>query len=132
MLPSHPHPNLTPPPRCSRAEGVLEEEDSARDVLVVQRNRQTVRAHEPRTGEEKWNFSVSLHDLALHPHQGVCEEEEGEVAVGEEEWSIKTVVSEGVVCAVDREEEGQVRWRRKFEAPIVDAWRVRGGGITQV
>ena len=103
---------------------------------MVQRNTQTVRAHEARNGEEKWNFSVSLHDLAFHPGQQLCDDDEvDELEVAEEEednFRIKTVVPEGVVCAVDREKQEQIKWRRKFQSPIVDAWRVNGKGLQQV
>lgn len=40
---------------CEKAS---ESDDTMDDVLVVQRETQTVRALEPRTGMEKWNFSV--------------------------------------------------------------------------
>ena len=107
-----------------------------KDILVVQRNTQTVRAHEARNGEEKWNFSVSLHDLAFHPGQELCDDEVDELEVAEEEeednFRIKTVVPEGVVCAVDRDKQEQIKWRRKFQSPIVDAWRINGKGLQQV
>ena len=41
-------------------------DDNMDDVLVVQRETQTVRAVEPRTGQEKWNFSVSQHHLEFN------------------------------------------------------------------
>ena len=118
----------------------MEAGDDLKDILVVQRNTQTVRAHEARNGEEKWNFSVSLHDLAFHPGRELCDEEVDEmednsVEEGEDEedsFSIKTVVPEGVVCAVHREKQEQIQWRRKFQSPIVDAWRVNGKGLQQV
>ena len=56
--------------------------------------------------------------------------EEGEDE--EDSFSIKTVVPEGVVCAVHREKQEQIQWRRKFQSPIVDAWRVNGKGLQQV
>ena len=119
---------------------MVEAGDDLKDILVVQRNTQTVRAHEARNGEEKWNFSVSLHDLAFHPGRELCDEEDIEmednsVEEGEDEedsFSIKTVVPEGVVCAVHREKQEQIQWRRKFQSPIVDAWRVNGKGLQQV
>ena len=52
---------------------------------MVQRNTQTVRAHEARNGEEKWNFSVSLHDLAFHPGQELCDDEVDDLEVADEE-----------------------------------------------
>ena len=42
---------------CEKLDG--EEGESLDDVIVVQRETQTVRAVEPRSGQEKWNFSVS-------------------------------------------------------------------------
>ncbi|XP_037071129.1 eukaryotic translation initiation factor 2-alpha kinase 3-like [Pollicipes pollicipes] len=39
--------------------------DAQQDVLVLRQHTQTVRAVEPRSGEERWNFSVSRHELAL-------------------------------------------------------------------
>ena len=44
-----------------------EPDDQMEDVLVIQRESQTVRAVEPRTGSEKWNFSVSQHHVQFHP-----------------------------------------------------------------
>ena len=117
---------------------MVEAGDDLKDILVVQRNTQTVRAHEARNGEEKWNFSVSLHDLAFHPGRELCDDEidELESNAGDEEeednFSIKTVVPEGVICAVDKEKQDQIKWRRKFQSPIVDAWRITGKGLKQV
>ena len=121
--------------QCSKYSA--EAEDQLKDILVVQRNTQTVKAHEPRTGAEKWNFSVSLHDIDYHPGQDLCEdvevEEGGEQEEEEEDdFYIKTVVPEGVICAVDSGNQEKIKWRRKFQSPIVDAWRIRGGGIQQV
>jgi len=47
------------------------------DVLVVQRETQTVRAVEPRTGQEKWNFSVSQHNLELS--SSLCHQQEQDI-----------------------------------------------------
>lgn len=110
-------------------------ESVLKDVLVVQRNTQIVKAHEPRTGEEKWNFSVSLHDVDYHPGMELCENVEVkdvEDLQEEVEVNLKTVVPEGVVCAVDNTDKQLIKWRRKFQSPIVDAWRISGGKIVQV
>jgi len=106
-----------------------------KDIIVVQRNTQTVKAHEPRTGEEKWNFSVSLHDVDYHPGQDLCEDVEVELldnSEEEEDFDLKTVVPEGVICAVDNNNGDLIRWKRKFETPIVDAWKIRAGKIHKV
>ena len=40
---------------------------------------------------------------------------------------MKAVVSEGLLCSMERGAPDEVDWRRKFEAPIVHAWRIRNG-----
>ena len=40
---------------------------------------------------------------------------------------MKAVVSEGLLCSMDRTAPDEVDWRRKFDAPIVHAWRIRNG-----
>jgi hypothetical protein len=66
-------------------------------MLVVQRNTQTVRAHVPRTGEQKWNFSVSLHDVAFHPALDPCQPLDEEDRQGVLVDDLSEVVAEDVV-----------------------------------
>lgn len=108
--------------------------DTLKDVLVVQRKTQTVKAHSPRTGDIKWNFSVSLHDVKLVPGQDLCKDVETETAEEDEKeiFNLKTVVPDGVVCAVDQENDDQIKWRRKFQSPIVDVWEINGRDISQL
>ncbi|XP_075873524.1 eukaryotic translation initiation factor 2-alpha kinase 3, partial [Nelusetta ayraudi] len=49
---------------CSRRD---EEELEAEDVLLLQRTQKTVRAIRPRSGLEKWNFSVGNFELKFLP-----------------------------------------------------------------
>ena len=42
------------------------------------------------------------------------------------------MVSEGVICSVDRSRPDVVRWKRQFDAPIVHAWRVVRGKLVKV
>ena len=44
-----------------------EQNDDFEDIIIVKRETQVVRAVEPRTGSEKWNFSVSTHDVTYKP-----------------------------------------------------------------
>ncbi len=36
------------------------------------------RAHAPKTGEQKWNFSVSLHDVSFYPGNDPCDKNDTE------------------------------------------------------
>lgn len=142
---------------CSMNECThFQEQEPTKDMLVVQRNTQTVRAHVPRTGEQKWNFSVSLHDVSFHPapedpcgeppHAGDGSDDDSEEAINDDLTTVrgggsgvahedvlllKAVVPEGLICGTD--EQGElVRWRRKFPSPIVDVWRLRHGRLERV
>lgn len=42
-------------------------DDDLDDIIIVKRETQVVRAVEPKSGSEKWNFSVSTHHLTFQP-----------------------------------------------------------------
>ena len=126
---------------CSMNECThFQAESSSQDMLVVQRNTQTVRAHVPRTGEQKWNFSVSLHDVAYHPAEDPCDavidndDDDHREAIaetaGEDDFLLKAIVPDGLICATDAQD--LIKWRRKFPSPIVDVWRLRQGRLERV
>ena len=97
-------------------EGYIEQE-----VLIVQRYQQTVRAIEPHTGIERWNFSVGQHDLLLVSHSDVyCQDK---VAAHTLDIEIKVTVPDGLVWAVNRNNPKAKLWQYKFDAPIVTIWR---------
>ena len=107
----------------------LSSPDTLKDVLVVQRVVQTVKAHVPRSGENKWNFSVSLHDVNLYPGVDLCEELDNMEDLDNEtvdDIQLKAVVPEGILCASDSSKTEEILWRRKFQTPLVDVWRIRG------
>ena len=108
--------------------------EKLKDVIVVQRVVQTVRAHVPRTGENKWNFSVSLHDINLYPGVNLCEDVDLEETDNDtvDDIQLKAVVPEGILCASDKEQTEEIIWRRKFQSPLVDVWRIRGGSLEHI
>ncbi|XP_076374643.1 eukaryotic translation initiation factor 2-alpha kinase [Megalopta genalis] len=91
------------------------------DVLVVQRFQQTVRAVEPRTGYERWNFSVGQHELVLVPNSDTYCQNEVEAHIRDIE--IKVVVPDGLIWAINRNNPKVILWQYKFESPIVTIWR---------
>ena len=52
---------------CFLGEALSSKETDLEDIVIVKRETQVVRAIEPRTGSEKWNFSVSTHHLTFQP-----------------------------------------------------------------
>ena len=113
-------------------------DESMDDVVVVKRETQTVRAVEPRTGQEKWNFSVSQHaiDLQLGLEE-LCDDDadEGINATDDDddvEEVMKAVVSDGLLCSMNADRPDRVDWSRKFSAPIVHAWRLKNGRAVKI
>ncbi|KAK5857778.1 hypothetical protein PBY51_010998 [Eleginops maclovinus] len=135
-----------------------EEEMVSEDVLLLQRTQKTVRAIRPRSGMEKWNFSVGNFELKLLPDtQSGMNFLEREVASGEWRESqrvisddpkerestenqenknldllIKVSVPDWKVMAFSTEADGQLVWERQFCTPIASAWLVGGGKVTPI
>ncbi|XP_019116198.1 eukaryotic translation initiation factor 2-alpha kinase 3 [Larimichthys crocea] len=143
---------------CSRwGDDELEPED----MLLLQRTQKTVRAIRPRSGMEKWNFSVGNFELKLVPEMpSGINFLEGEVANGEA-WResqrvitdepketeqmenepnqnqhldlvIKVSVPDWKVMAFSTDPDGQLVWERQFCTPIASAWLVGGGKVTPI
>ncbi|XP_030628507.1 eukaryotic translation initiation factor 2-alpha kinase 3 [Chanos chanos] len=67
-----------------------EEESEPEDVLLLQRTQKTVRAVRPRSGFEKWNFSVGNFELKFVPEtQSNMNFLEGETASGGTRYDVK-------------------------------------------
>lgn len=95
------------------------------DILVIQRLGQIVRAVEPRTGSERWNFSVAQHDLKL------LSECHGQSPT-QINYELKVIVPEGLICAVDIKDSSKVLWKHKFDSPIVNAWQIQKGKLNDI
>lgn len=113
---------------CDNLTENIEDEVSG-DIVIVQRQTQTVRAVEPRSGIERWNFSVGQHDVKMSPmdstncHSNVDDEKEDSDVV------LKVIVPEGLVCALNKNQGGQIVWSHKFNSPVVSAWRLDQGKL---
>lgn len=128
------------PPRRSADQTIDDREHDplTDDIVVVRRETQTVRAVEPRTGGERWNFSVGHHELELlKPFDcrqptttptrlvdDVDADDDGTDALADLE--LRVLVPDGTVCAVHASDPTVVVWQHKFGHPIVNAWRVNG------
>uniref|UniRef100_A0A1A8I4G3 Eukaryotic translation initiation factor 2-alpha kinase 3 n=2 Tax=Nothobranchius kuhntae TaxID=321403 RepID=A0A1A8I4G3_NOTKU len=141
---------------CTRWE---DNEVEAEDVLLLQRTQKTVRAIRPRSGMEKWNFSVGSFELKFIPEkQSQVNFLEGEL-VSDDNWRenqrvivdepkeqrdskqnqnqhldlvIKVSVPDWKVMAFSAEPSGQLVWEHQFCTPIASAWLVGGGKVTPI
>ncbi|XP_059472098.1 eukaryotic translation initiation factor 2-alpha kinase [Neocloeon triangulifer] len=105
-------------------------QESDGHVLVVQRQTQTIRALEPRTGYERWNFSVAQHDVKLlNDPNSECHDKE---RIKDEDLIIKVIVPDGLVCALNKKNPSQVVWKHKFSSPVVHAWQYSQGEVSIV
>uniref|UniRef100_A0A3Q0T1G6 Eukaryotic translation initiation factor 2-alpha kinase 3 n=1 Tax=Amphilophus citrinellus TaxID=61819 RepID=A0A3Q0T1G6_AMPCI len=135
-----------------------EDEVESEDVLLLQRTQKTVRAIRPRSGMEKWNFSVGNFELKLVPEmQSAMNFLEGKMANGDS-WKasqrvitdeptekqqtknqnqhldlvIKVSVPDWKVMAFSTGPDGQLVWEHQFCTPIASAWLVGGGKVTPI
>uniref|UniRef100_A0A673YE43 Eukaryotic translation initiation factor 2-alpha kinase 3 n=1 Tax=Salmo trutta TaxID=8032 RepID=A0A673YE43_SALTR len=125
-----------------------EEETEPEDVLLLQRTQKTVRAVRPRSGLEKWNFSVGSFELRFVPEKQLTSNFlEGEMASGEAMWKeehtdtpgsgipdlvIKVSVPDWKVMAFSTQPGGKLVWEQQFCTPIASAWLVGGGKVTAI
>lgn len=97
------------------------------DVLVVKRHTQTVRANEPRTGNERWNFSIGHHEMQVALSDN-CRQQSANV---ENErinqlildTELRVIVPEGIICAYDKKNPKITLWKHQFNSPIVSVFR---------
>ncbi|KAF5894840.1 eukaryotic translation initiation factor 2-alpha kinase 3, partial [Clarias magur] len=139
-----------------------EEEAEPEDMLLLQRTQKTVRAVTPRSGFEKWNFSVGNFQLKFVPetdtqlgflegdtanqdawHDGarvILEEAEahsqnnGNAHIQTEglDLVIKVSIPDWKVMAFSSGPGGRLVWEHQFCTPIASAWLVGGGKVTPI
>ncbi|KAG8591131.1 hypothetical protein GDO81_000055 [Engystomops pustulosus] len=127
-----------------------EEEGEQDDILLLHRKQKTVRAVGPRSGSEKWNFSVGHFELRYIPDiepgvgfiEGHVEPSGGtddskiiadvdEQEVGTRDVLIKVSVADWKVMAFNRQ-LGHLEWEHQFCTPIASAWLVRDGKVVPI
>ncbi|XP_069833323.1 eukaryotic translation initiation factor 2-alpha kinase 3 [Dendropsophus ebraccatus] len=127
-----------------------EEEVEQDDILLLHRKQKTVRAVGPRSGSEKWNFSVGHFELRYIPDiergvgfiEGHVEPSGGsddskiiadvdEQEAGTKDMLIKVSVADWKVMAFNRQ-LGHLEWEHQFCTPIASAWLVRDGKVVPI
>ncbi|XP_041074635.1 eukaryotic translation initiation factor 2-alpha kinase 3 [Polyodon spathula] len=133
---------------CSRWD---EKEPEPEDVLLLQRTQKTVRAVGPRSGNEKWNFSVGHFELKFVPEvqpgvnflegdlKGSGAKRDDPKVIREEEDTtaetkdtvIKVSVADWKVMAFTKR-GGHLEWEHQFCTPIASAWLVTDGKVIPI
>ncbi|KAM9330344.1 eukaryotic translation initiation factor 2-alpha kinase 3 [Gastrophryne carolinensis] len=127
-----------------------EEEGEQDDILLLHRKQKTVRAVGPRSGSEKWNFSVGHFELRYIPDiepgvgyiEGQLEPTGGpddskiisefeDQEAGTKDVIIKVSVADWKVMAFNRK-LGSLEWEHQFCTPIASAWLVRDGKVVPI
>ncbi|OCT99208.1 eukaryotic translation initiation factor 2-alpha kinase 3 isoform X1 [Xenopus laevis] len=127
-----------------------EDESEQDDILLLHRKQKTVRAVGPRSGNEKWNFSVGHFELRyipdIEPGVGFIEgqlepsystdesriiSDGDDQEVGTTDLAIKVSVADWKVMAFNRK-LGHLEWEHQFCTPIASAWLVRNGKVVPI
>lgn len=87
------------------------EHESFEDLILLERNTQTVRAVEPRSGQERWNFSVG--QLNIKFPQSSCHTKLDDKNM---KFNMKAVVPEGLVYAFGPSNE--ILWKKQVTTSI--------------
>ncbi|XP_008552622.2 eukaryotic translation initiation factor 2-alpha kinase [Microplitis demolitor] len=95
------------------------------DVLIIQRLQQTIRAVEPATGTEKWNYSVGTHELNLVATERPCFQNPNHHNnhYEDDNIDIKVIIPQGLIWAIDKSNPTKILWRYQFDTPIVTVWQ---------
>ncbi|XP_004390710.1 eukaryotic translation initiation factor 2-alpha kinase 3 isoform X1 [Trichechus manatus latirostris] len=126
------------------------DETEQEDILLLQRTQKTVRAVGPRSGNEKWNFSVGHFELRYIPEMetraGFIEstfkpngnKEESTVISDVEEQEaamidtvIKVSVADWKVMAFSKK-GGHLEWEYQFCTPIASAWLIKDDKVIPI
>lgn len=110
---------------CSQKKCTHHYKDEMDDVVIVERSTQTIRAVESRTGQERWNFSVGLHNIKLP--QMSCIDNKAFNS------NISAIVPEGLLLVSARKNNlGEMSWQYKFHSPIVRVWKWDGSSLEEI
>ncbi|XP_063156458.1 eukaryotic translation initiation factor 2-alpha kinase 3 isoform X2 [Candoia aspera] len=127
-------------------DGEIEQED----ILLLHRTQKTVRAVGPRSGNEKWNFSVGHFELRYLPEtesrvgflegnmkSNINKEDSKIISEVEEQEAtmkdtvIKVSVADWKVMAFNKK-EGHLEWEYQFCTPVASAWLVKDGKVIPI
>uniref|UniRef100_A0A6J0UQ68 PRKR-like endoplasmic reticulum kinase n=1 Tax=Pogona vitticeps TaxID=103695 RepID=A0A6J0UQ68_9SAUR len=127
-----------------------DDEIEQEDIILLHRTQKTVRAVGPRSGNEKWNFSVGHFELRYVPDTEtsvgfiesnlksnlnkddskiISDVEEQEAVM--KDTVIKVSVADWKVMAFNKK-GGHLEWEYQFCTPVASAWLVKDGKVIPI
>ncbi|GLH14717.1 Eukaryotic translation initiation factor 2-alpha kinase [Gryllus bimaculatus] len=113
---------------CSM-EGCNSFKNISNNMVIIQKQSQTVRAVDVHTGNERWNFSVGQYEVKMAPNSASCNVKHSEQIP---DLDIRAIIPEGLVYAVQKSEPRNIIWQHKFSAPVVAIWKMERGSIENI
>ncbi|XP_054167249.1 eukaryotic translation initiation factor 2-alpha kinase-like [Oppia nitens] len=130
-------------------EAQLNENETFDDLVLLKRITQTVRAIDPKTGRQKWYFTVSEPQLSKYDINECDYESDLSTSSYEsnvystdnysqtsdqtrKETKFKVIVPNGFISAHIHSEDNIVKetnWSHRFDSPIVYVWHYRNGQL---
>nr|XP_023011887.1 eukaryotic translation initiation factor 2-alpha kinase [Leptinotarsa decemlineata] len=111
---------------CTSVKCSNKDDQNVDDVLLIERSTHTIRAVEPRTGTERWNFSVGLHNVKLPKVSCINPN------IQLFNWNVTAVLPEGKIKASISHNDQVQSWIHTFSAPIVRVWRWTGKNLVEI
>lgn len=96
------------------------------DTIIVTRFTQTVRAIEPHSGVERWNFSIGHHEVEFRSNENCKFQKTPDDAFDSliDDLDLRVIVPEGIICGYSKTTPNHVLWKYKFDNPIVSVYRM--------
>ncbi|KAJ8970001.1 hypothetical protein NQ314_001430 [Rhamnusium bicolor] len=111
---------------CSSVKCSNKDSQDVDDTLLIERTTHVIRAVEPNTGNERWNFSVGLHNIKL-PRIS-CIDTTSKLF----DWNLTATLPEGKLRASTVLNNVEHSWQYTFPSPIVRVWRWSGRNLSEV
>ncbi|XP_072402239.1 eukaryotic translation initiation factor 2-alpha kinase [Diabrotica undecimpunctata] len=108
--------------KCSN----LDDQRGEDDLLILERMTHTIRAVEPRNGQERWNFSVGLHDIKLSKISCIYSNTD------KVDWNVSAILPDGILKVSFRHNDVNNKWNHVFTSPIVRVWIWSGKNMSEI
>jgi len=114
---------------CDSMEEKTGSDDS---ILLIERHSQGIRAHDPRTGGEKWNIFTTQYKLNLLSQEDNCKMRADVIDDSNgRSLEVRFLLASSQVLIIDPSNESTV-WRKKFNVPVASVWLLNSSGVKTI